>query len=38
MNKATRYRYNAHNAINLMNYWNKQGLVIDEEDEFAAYI
>ena len=38
MNQDTRLRYNANNAINLMNHRYNQGPVIDEDDEFAAYI
>ena len=38
MNQTTRSQYHAHNSISLMNFWHIQGLVIDEDDKFTAYI
>ena len=38
MNQETRSWYNAQNVINLISYWPNQGPIIDEDNEFAAYI
>ena len=38
MNLTTRTEYNAQNPTNQMYYRNIQGSVINEDDEFSAYI